>query len=69
MKEGETGRICTTLGTRKRIAFWCESEMQRPLGRPRRRWENSITMELRGIGWGGIDWVDLALGRANRRLL
>jgi hypothetical protein len=33
-------------------------EGKRPLGRPRRRWENGITMELRGIGWGcGVDSV------------
>jgi hypothetical protein len=47
-----------------RVALWCESEKERPLGRTRRRWENSITMALRGVGWGGIDWVDLAHGRA-----
>jgi hypothetical protein len=28
-------------------------EGKRPLGRPRRRWENGIKMDLREIGWGG----------------
>jgi hypothetical protein len=28
---------------------------KRPLGRPRRRWEDNITMNLRDIGWGGMD--------------
>jgi hypothetical protein len=31
-----------------------------PLGRPRRRWEDNIRMDLREIGWGGMDWIDLA---------
>jgi hypothetical protein len=33
---------------------------KRPLGRPRRRWVNNIKMDLREIGWGGMDWIDLA---------
>jgi hypothetical protein len=35
-------------------------EGKRPLGRPRCRWENNIKMDLREIGWGGKDWIDLA---------
>ena len=35
-------------------------EGRRPLGRPRRRWENNIKMNLRDAGWKGIDWIDLA---------
>jgi hypothetical protein len=31
-----------------------------PLGRPRRRWVYNIKMDLREIGWGGMDWIDLA---------
>jgi hypothetical protein len=27
---------------------------------PRRRWENNIKIGLRGIGWGDMDWIDLA---------
>jgi hypothetical protein len=33
------------------------------LGRPRRRWVDSIKMDLREIGWGGMDWIDLAQDR------
>jgi hypothetical protein len=36
---------------------------KRPLGRPRRRWENNIKIDLREIGWGGLDWIDLAQDR------
>jgi hypothetical protein len=30
-------------------------EGKRRLGRPRRRWEDGIKMDLRGIGWGGVE--------------
>jgi hypothetical protein len=33
---------------------------KRPLGRPRCRWEDNIRMDLREIGWGGLDWIDQA---------
>jgi len=33
---------------------------ERPFGRPRRRWENNIKMELQGVGCGGMDWIELA---------
>jgi hypothetical protein len=36
-----------------------EPEAKRPLGRPRRRWENNIKMNLQEVGWD-IDWIDLA---------
>jgi hypothetical protein len=32
-------------------------EGRRPLGRPRRRWEDNIKMDLREIGFGGVDWI------------
>jgi hypothetical protein len=35
-------------------------EGRRPLGRPRRRWEDNIKMELQEVGWGGMDWIDMA---------
>jgi hypothetical protein len=35
-------------------------EGKRPLGRSRRRWVNNIKTDLRAIGWGGMDWIDLA---------
>jgi hypothetical protein len=40
-----------------------EPEGKRPLGRPRRRWEDNIRMDLREIGWGGMDWIDLTQDR------
>jgi hypothetical protein len=32
-------------------------EGRRPLGRPRRRWEDNIKMDLREIGFGDMDWI------------
>jgi hypothetical protein len=34
-------------------------EGKRPLGRPRRRWENNIKMDLQDVGGGCGDWMEL----------
>jgi hypothetical protein len=44
-------------------------EGRRPLGRLRRRWGDNIKMDLREIGWDGVDWVDLAQDRDQWRPL
>ena len=36
-------------------------EGKRPLRKNKRRWVDNIKMDLREVGWGGIDWIDLAL--------
>jgi hypothetical protein len=38
-------------------------EGKRPLGRPRRTWVDNIKMDPRGIGWGDMNWIDLAQDR------
>jgi hypothetical protein len=38
-------------------------EEKRPLGRQRRRWVDNIKMDLREVGWDGMDWIDLAQDR------
>ena len=40
-----------------------KSEGKRPLGRPRRRWEDNIKMDLQEVGGGGGDWIELAQDR------
>jgi hypothetical protein len=35
-------------------------EGKRPLGRYRYKWEDNINMDLREIGWSGMDWIPLA---------
>ena len=44
-------------------------EGKRPLGRPRRRWEDNIKMDLQEIGYGGMDWIELAQDRDGCRTL
>jgi hypothetical protein len=38
-------------------------EGERPLERPRRRWEDGIKMDLGKIGWGSVEWIHLAQDR------
>jgi hypothetical protein len=40
-----------------------------PLGRPRRRWVDTIKTELGEIGWDGVDWIVLAQDREQWRAL
>jgi hypothetical protein len=42
---------------------------KKPLGRCRHRWEDNIRMDLREIGWGGMDWIDLTQDRDQWRAL
>ena len=44
-------------------------EGKRPLGRPRRRWENNIKMDLQEVGCGDMDWIELAQGMDRCRAL
>ena len=50
--------------------FWSgKPEGMRPLGRPRRRWEDNIKLYLQEVGCGSMDWIDLAQDRARWRAL
>jgi hypothetical protein len=44
-------------------------EGKRPLGRPRRRWEDNIRMDLQEVGCRGMDWIGLAQDRDRYRAL
>ena len=44
-------------------------EGKRPLGRPRRRWEDNINMDLQEVGRGCGDWMELAKDRKRWRAL
>ena len=57
------GGECSTYGGESRGVyriFVGKPEENRPLGRPRRRWEDNVKMDLQAVGWGGMDWTDLA---------
>jgi hypothetical protein len=46
------------------VGYWGgKPEGKRPLGRPRYRWMDTIKIDLRGIGWDGMNWIDLAEDR------
>jgi hypothetical protein len=42
---------------------------ERPLGRPRRRWEDNIKMDLQEVGCGGLDWIGLPQDRDRWRAI
>jgi hypothetical protein len=44
-------------------------EGRKPLGRPRRRWEDNIRMDLREMGFGRVDWMELAQDRGRWSVL
>jgi hypothetical protein len=44
-------------------------EGKRPLGRPRRRWEDNIKMDFQEVGWVCGDWMELAQDRDRWRAL
>jgi len=59
------------LGERRgvyRVLVW-KPGGKRPLGRPRRRWEDNIKMDLQEVGCGGLDWIGLAQDRDRWRAL
>ena len=51
-----------------RVLVW-KPEGKRPLGRPRRRWEDNIKMDLQKVGGGCGDWMELAQDRDRWRAL
>jgi hypothetical protein len=51
-----------------RVLVW-KPEGKRPLGRPRRRWEDNIEMDLHEVGYGDMDCIELAQDRDRWRAL
>jgi len=57
------------MGERCMQGFGAKLEGRRSLGRPRHRWEANIKMDLQEVGYGGMDWIDLAQNRNRWRAL
>ena len=53
----QMGGACSTYGERRDVCrvLVGKNEEKRPLGRPRRRWEENIEMDLQEVGCGGMD--------------
>ena len=64
------GGPCSAYGGRREAhsGYWCgKPERKRPLGRPRRRWEDSFKLDLQEVGCGDIDWIKLAQSKDRLR--
>ena len=65
------GGTCSAYGGRRGVysVLVGKPEGKRPLGRPRRRWEDNIKMDLQEVGCGGMEWIELARDRDSWRAL
>ena len=64
-------RYVARMGERRgecRVLVW-KPERKRPHGRPSRRWDDNIKMDLHVVGCGGMDWIELAQDRDRWRAL
>jgi hypothetical protein len=62
---------CSTYWERKGVyrVFMGRPEGKKQLGRPRRRWEDNIKVDLQNVGCGGMDWIELSHDRDRWRAL
>jgi len=69
--ENEMGGACSTYGERRGVyrVLVGKPEGKRSLGRPGRRWEDNIKMDLQELECGCMDWIELAQDRDMWRAL
>ena len=65
--EGHVARVWESRGVYR--VLMGKPKETRQLGRPRRRWEDNIEMDIQEVGCGGMDWIELAQDRDRRREL
>jgi len=65
IEKNETGGACSAYGGKRGVyrILVGKSEGKRPLGRPRRRWEDNIKIDFQEVECGGMDWIELAKDR------
>jgi hypothetical protein len=71
IEKNEMGEACSVYGERKDVyrVLVGKPKGKRPLGRPMRRWEDNIKMDFQEVGYGNVDWIELAQGRDSWRAL
>ena len=68
IEKNEMGGACNAQGGRGMYrGFVSKPEGNRPLGRPRRRWEDNIKIDLQEVGCGGMNWIERAQDRDSWR--
>jgi hypothetical protein len=65
VREDETDRACSMRREKSNayVVLVGKQEGKRPLGRPKRKWEDNIKVDLREMGWNDIDWIHLTQDR------
>ena len=65
------GRACSAYGERRGVyrVLVGKPERKGPFGKPRRRWEDNIKMDLQEVGCGSMDWIEVAQDRDSWRTL
>jgi hypothetical protein len=63
------GGACSAYGRGVYRVLVGKPGVKRPLGRPRRRWEDNVKMNLEAVGCGGMEWIELAQDRDRWRAL
>jgi hypothetical protein len=71
IKENEVGGTCGMHGRGEKLykVLVGKPEGKRPVGRPTRRWEDGIRIDLKGFGWWVVEWIYLAQNRDRWRVL
>jgi hypothetical protein len=70
-EKNEMGGACSEDGEERDVyRVWVgKPEGKRPQGRPTRRWEDNIKMDLRDVGCGSMDWIELDQDRDRWRAI
>jgi hypothetical protein len=71
IEKNEMGGACRADGEGRAVyrVLVGKTEGKRPMGRPRRRWDHNVKMDLHEVGCGGMDLIELALDRDRWRAL